>query len=83
MRVLHEIYGLNVVASRTRKKLKQQIDDYFLDKLPFVVTRHYIAEIVICKTVLDDTVNHSMDIQSSIKNVALMLRQVIVDYCEK
>ena len=65
------------------KKLKKPIEDYFLDKLAFVVTSHNIAEIVICKTVLDDTVNHSMDIQSSIKNVALMLRQDIVDYCEK
>ena len=83
MKVLHEIYGIQGGDSRTRNKLKKRIESHFTNMLAFIAPSHNVAEIVISKTVLDDTLAHSSNVQTSIKNVALHLPQEIVDYCEK
>ena len=83
MKVLYEIYGIQVGDSSTRNKLMKRIESHFTNMLAFIAPSHNVAEIDINKTVLDDTLPHSSNVQTSIKNVALHLRHEIVDYCEK
>ena len=74
MKVPHEIYGIQVGDSRTRNKLKKRIESHFTNMLAFIAPGYNVAEIVISKTVLDDTLPHSSNVQTSIKNVVLHLR---------
>ena len=78
MKVLHEIFCIQVGDSRTRNRLKKRIESHFTNLLAFIAPGHNVVEIVINKTVLDDTLPHSSNVQTSIKNIALHLRQEII-----
>ena len=78
---LHELYGLNPGDSRYRSKLKNRIQTCFPTELLFVTANANKAEIVINKTVFDNGVHHSIDKETSIKEVASTIRSDIITYC--
>ena len=49
MKVLHEIYGIEVGDSRTRNTLKKRIESHFKNMLAFIAPGHNVAKIVSAK----------------------------------
>ena len=82
MTYLHQLYGLNPGGSRYRSKLKSRIQNIFPSELIFVKVKTNIAEIVLSKTVFDNIIHYSIDKDSSINEVASIIKLDIVSYCK-
>ena len=82
MTYLHQLYGLNPGDSRYRSKLKSRIQNIFPSELIFVKVKTNIAEIVLSKTVFDNIIHYSIDKDSSINEVASIIKLDIVSYCK-
>ena len=80
MRLLHEIYGLNVGDCRYRGKLKKKIECAFPNELAFVAAKVNTAEVVICKSVFESTYHCSIDKTTTVDEAALLLRKDILEY---
>ena len=70
MTYLHQLYGLNPGDSRYRSKLKSRKQNIFPSELIFVKVKTNTAEIVLSKTVFDNTVHYSTDKDSPTNDVA-------------
>ena len=82
MTYLYQLYGLNPGDSRCRSKLKSSIQNIFPSELIFVKVKTNTAEIVLSKTVFDNTVYYSIEKVSSINEVASIIKLDIVSYCK-
>ena len=80
MTYLHQLYGLNPGDSRYRSKLKSSIKNIFPSELIFVKVKTNTAEIVLSKTVFDNTVHYSTDKDSPTNDVASTIKSDIVSY---
>ena len=82
MTYLHQLYGLNPGDSKCRRKLKSRTQNIFPSELIFVKVKTNTAEIVLSKTVFDNTVRYSINKDSSINEVASIIKSDIVSYCK-
>ena len=82
MTYLYQLYGLNPGDSRYKSKLKSRIQNIFPSELIFVKVKTNIAEIVLSKTVFDNIIHYSIDKDSSINEVASIIKSDIVSYCQ-
>ena len=82
MTYLHQLYRLNPGDSRYRNKLKSRIQNIFPSELIFAKVKTNTAEVVLRKTVCDNTVHYSIDKDSSINEVASIIKLDIVSYCK-
>ena len=82
MTYLYQLYGLNPGDSRYKSKLKSRIQNIFPSELIFVKVKTNIAEIVLSKTVFDNIIHYSIDKDSSINEVASIIKLDIVSYCK-
>ena len=80
MTYLHQLYVLNPGGSRYRSKLKSRIQNIFPSELIFVKVKTNTAEIVLSKTVFDNTVQYSTDKDSLTNDVASTIKSDIVSY---
>ena len=55
IKVLTEMYGFDKQDSRLRFKVKQRIENEFGDKIVFVSIGYYESQIVVSRSVLEDT----------------------------
>ena len=82
MTYLYQLYRLNPGDSRCRSKLKSSIQNIFPSELIFAKVKTNTAEVVLRKTVCDNTVHYSIDKDSSINEVASIIKLDIVSYCK-
>lgn len=71
MKVLHEMYGLSIGDCRYRNKLKNCIKEKFTDKLHFATVGINNSEVVISRSVLENTIQPSFHDNAIIKESAL------------
>ena len=82
MTYLYQLYGLNPGDSRYKSKLKSRIQNIFPSELIFVKVKTNTAEIVLSKTVFDNTIHYSIDKDSSLNEIASIIKSDIVSYCK-
>ena len=82
MTVLHNIFGLSPGDDRYRNKLKKRIEKTFPNELLFVKAKEKTPEIVVSRSILENTVHRSIDMNATIIEVASLLRQDIISQCK-